>query len=106
MLVNIKEQREGRRITNKEIAKATGVSMPTITRWMRNEVTKIDTPVLEAFCKYFECDIADLLYLEPSSGSASIKEPSPITEPSPIRQPSPIHEPGSDGASVKTPPKE
>lgn len=99
MLVNNKEQREGRRITNKEIAKATGVSMPTITRWMRNEVTKIDTPVLEAFCKYFDCDIADLLYLEPGSDGVSIKEPIQIKEPTPLQGA------GSDGASTKTPPK-
>lgn len=75
VLVNIKEQREGRRITNKEIARSTGVSMPTITRWMRNEVSKIDTPVLEAFCRYFECDIADLLYLEPNADGAGIAMP-------------------------------
>lgn len=75
-LVNIKEQREGRRITNKEIATATGVSMPTITRWMRNEVSKIDTPVLEAFCRYFDCEIADLLFLEPPADGSSMEPPS------------------------------
>jgi len=59
-----KEQREGRRIRNKEVALTVGVSEPTVARWIRNDVTKIDVPVLEGFCKYFDCDVGDLLYID------------------------------------------
>jgi DNA-binding Xre family transcriptional regulator len=59
-----KEMSEGRRIRNKEIAQAVGVAEHTVARWIRNDVGKIDVPVLEAFCEYFDCDVADLLYIE------------------------------------------
>jgi DNA-binding Xre family transcriptional regulator len=63
-LLAYKEQQLGRRIRNKEIAQAVGVNEHTIARWLNNEVQKIDVPVLEAFCDYFECDVGDLLYIE------------------------------------------
>jgi DNA-binding Xre family transcriptional regulator len=59
-----KETSEGRRIRNKEIAQAVGVAEHTVARWIRNDVGKIDVPVLEGFCAYFECDVGDLLYIE------------------------------------------
>lgn len=64
MLLAQKEQKVGRRIPNKEIAQAVGVNEHTVSRWIKNEVNKIDVPVLEAFCDYFECDVGDLLYIE------------------------------------------
>lgn len=63
-LLSQKEQHEGRRIRNKEIAAAVGVTEHTVARWIKNEVNKIDVPVLEAFCNYFHCDVGDLLYME------------------------------------------
>ena len=63
-LLSQKEQQEGRRIRNKEIAEAVGVAEHTVARWIRNDVGKIDAPVLEAFCDYFGCDVGDLLYIE------------------------------------------
>ncbi len=64
ILLAHKEQGQGRRITNKEIAEAVGVNEHTVARWIKNDVNKIDVPVLEAFCTYFECDVGDLLYME------------------------------------------
>lgn len=63
-LLTEKELREGRRIRNKEIAEAVGVNEHTVARWIKNDVTKIDAPVLEGFCRYFNCDVGDLLYME------------------------------------------
>jgi len=54
----------GRRIHNTEIAEAVGVTVQTIGRWMHNDVTKFEAPVIERLCVYLNCDIADLLYLE------------------------------------------
>lgn len=64
-LVKDKEKKEGRRVPQREIAAATGISMPTISRWMNNEVSNADARVVEQLCKYLDCDLADLLYLEP-----------------------------------------
>ncbi len=64
ILLAEKEKREGRRIRNKEIAQTVGVNDHTVARWLNNDVMKIDVPVLEGFCKYFECEVGDLLYIE------------------------------------------
>jgi DNA-binding Xre family transcriptional regulator len=64
ILLAYKEQQEGRRIPNKEIAEAVGVNEHTVSRWVKNEVNMINVQVLEAFCNYFECDVGDLLYME------------------------------------------
>lgn len=67
-LLTAKEQREGRRIRNKEIAEAVGVNEHTVARWLKDDVAKIDVPVLEGFCAYFECEVGDLLYIEKNGG--------------------------------------
>lgn len=67
-LLTQKEQREQRRIKTYEIVETTGVTFSTVQRWIRNEVTKIEGPVIEAFCAYFDCDIGDLLYIDESLG--------------------------------------
>jgi putative transcriptional regulator len=64
ILLAYKEQQEGRRIPNKEIAEAVGVNEHTVARWVKNEVNMINVQVLEAFCNYFDCDVGDLLYME------------------------------------------
>jgi DNA-binding Xre family transcriptional regulator len=63
-LLHEKEQQLGRRIKQTEIAKAIGVSHPTIGNWMNGEVTKFEAHVLEGLCDYFQCDLSDLLMLE------------------------------------------
>lgn len=65
ILLTDKERREGRRIKQNEIANAIGVANHTIGSWIRNDVTKIEAKMVEGLCEYFECDVADLLYLEP-----------------------------------------
>ena len=42
----------------------TGLNKNTISKWVRNEVDSFTGDILAAFCDYFECDIADLLYYE------------------------------------------
>jgi putative transcriptional regulator len=63
-LLSEKERQLGRRITNKEIAQATGISAHTIGSWFRNEVTKFEAPIVERLCDYFDCDLGELLYFE------------------------------------------
>lgn len=62
-----KEVREQRRISRQELIAATGVALTTIIRWEKNEIVKFDSSVVEVFCDYLDCDLSDLLYLEPES---------------------------------------
>lgn len=64
ILLTEKERRDRRRIKTSEIAAETGISFPTVQRWLRDEVTKFESQVLEAFCDYLECEVGDLLYIE------------------------------------------
>lgn len=64
-LLTEKERKEGRRILQKEIAEAVGVPNHTIGRWIRDEVERYERELMERICDYFQCDIADLLYLDP-----------------------------------------
>lgn len=64
MLLSQKEQREGRRIRNRELAQALDIAEHTVGRWVRDEVTRFDADMIERICDYLECDIADLFYLE------------------------------------------
>lgn len=67
ILLTEKEKRENRRISRNELMIATDVTLSTILRWERNQVTKFEAGVVEAFCAYFDCDLCDLLYMEPES---------------------------------------
>ncbi|MBZ0283356.1 MAG: helix-turn-helix transcriptional regulator [Anaerolineae bacterium] len=64
ILTKDKERELRRRITQKEIAAAIGVMEQVIARWMKNEVNQFDGRVIARLCAYFNCTIADLLYLE------------------------------------------
>jgi putative transcriptional regulator len=63
-LIRQKELKEGRRITQKEIAEFAGVTEHTIINWIRNKTTRYDTLVIERVCDFFACDLCDLLYFE------------------------------------------
>lgn len=64
LLTSEKERELRRRITQKEIATAIGVTEQVVARWMKNEVNQFDGRVIAGLCAYFNCTIADLLYLE------------------------------------------
>jgi putative transcriptional regulator len=70
-LTTEKERKLGRKITLTEIHEATGVSISVLSRWMRNQIERYDAPIVENLCEYFECEVGDLLYLEPVDGIAS-----------------------------------
>ena len=59
------EAREGRRISQKEIAERTGLAEMTVSRWMSPKpFGHIETDIVEAFCRYFNCDIGELVYFD------------------------------------------
>lgn len=59
-----KENREKRRIKQVEIAKSLGVSPTTISNWIKDEITQIDTNVLIGLCDYFGVTFDQMLYIE------------------------------------------
>jgi putative transcriptional regulator len=63
-LIRQQELKEGRRITQKEIAEFADVTEHNIGKWIRNEMTRYDTKVVELICGFFDCDLCDLLYFE------------------------------------------
>lgn len=60
-----KGQREKRVILVKELSEVTGINRQTILSWRNNDIKRFDADVIEAFLKFFDCTIADLLVYEP-----------------------------------------
>ncbi len=54
----------GEPITQKEVAEATGLSLPTIGRWYRSDVDRIEPNTVAALINYFGCEFGDLVELE------------------------------------------
>lgn len=63
-LINEKENKLGHKIIYAEISKATGIGMSVLSRWVNNKVERFDSSTVIRLCEYFECDLADLLYIE------------------------------------------
>lgn len=49
------------------LSEATGVSRTTIYNWLDGKMRRFDADTIEAFCKYFGCNVGDLLVYEPDS---------------------------------------
>ena len=64
VLIQERERKINRRIKLKDLASFVGVTNHTITSWIRNDVRKYEAQIIEGFCDYFDCDLADLLYFE------------------------------------------
>jgi putative transcriptional regulator len=50
-----------RNIPLTEVERETGVTRKTLQQWSNNTVTRFDAPVIDALCKYFDCQPGDLL---------------------------------------------
>lgn len=59
------EFRQRRRITLQEVADATGLSRMTLSKLANQHGAVVRTDVIDALCKYFQCDVGDLMqYVE------------------------------------------
>jgi DNA-binding Xre family transcriptional regulator len=65
VLIRKREIELGRPVTQIELAEKLGFSEQLISRWVHNEVTRFDAEIVEKICAEFDCDLNDLLYLEP-----------------------------------------
>ena len=63
-LMREKSARERRKITQEIVAEETGLSLPTISRWVRSEVARIELDTVQKLCKYFDCSFEDLVSFE------------------------------------------
>lgn len=63
-LLVIRGRKEGRTISQREVAAVTGLAKTTVDRYARNEVTRYDTDALLALCEYLGVGIGELLVIE------------------------------------------
>lgn len=66
----LKSRREGRKITQMEIAKETGLAINTVSRYFLNQVERYDGDCLIALAEYFGVEIGDLFVIEDMGDSA------------------------------------
>lgn len=65
-LIGKKQQEDNRVISVAQLAEDTGVSRETIYKWISGEANRFDGKVIEAFCRYFNCNVGDLLTMADS----------------------------------------
>ena len=63
-LLAVKERKEGRSISRRQIAEDTGISLSSVHNWATNQVTRYDGLQIATFCEYLNCSPGDLLIIE------------------------------------------
>lgn len=71
-----KQIRENRMITSGVLSRETGLSRPTVLSWIRSDLRRFDEDAIVTLCKFFNCEVGDLLQLE----EAPKKEQTDFTE--------------------------
>lgn len=68
-LIQAKQRKEKRLISQRELAARLGISVNTLKKWIRQDVQMYDEEVVGKICEYFDVsDIGDLFYLEELNG--------------------------------------
>jgi DNA-binding Xre family transcriptional regulator len=49
------------KVVLQHVAQDTRLTYSTVLRWAKRDITKIDTPTLETWCKYFGVGVGDIL---------------------------------------------
>jgi putative transcriptional regulator len=89
-----KEEREGRKLPYHVISEETGLSQGVLVRLMNSRFDRVETPTLNALCRYFECGVGDLLEYVPeepervNSAPASTRDLEAGARPRPRGEPS------------------
>lgn len=63
-LLAIKERRENRSISQRDVAEELGLAKTTVDSYARNDVTRFDSHVVMKLCNYLGCSVGDLLVME------------------------------------------
>ena len=64
ILLSDKQSNENRIISIKDLSDETGISRQTLHKWLRNEMDQFRSETIEVLCKYFDCTLGELLYIE------------------------------------------
>lgn len=65
VLLAEKARKEKRRISIAEVSRDTGIGQRTLLQWAHDSITRYDAAVIEALCRYFNCEVGDLIQYEP-----------------------------------------
>lgn len=65
------EDRTGERLSYRDLADKTGISTTTITALANNARELVSLRVLESLCDFFDCELHDLMRLEPPANEES-----------------------------------
>ncbi len=66
VLIATREQDTGEKLTYERLSEGTGLSRHTIRRLAENQTARVDLTTLDKLCKFFNCDVGDLLYYVPN----------------------------------------
>ncbi|PLS82766.1 MAG: XRE family transcriptional regulator [Chloroflexi bacterium] len=64
LLVAQRELRERRRLSIRIITEESGASRSTVERLLNNTIKRIPVDDLGALCRYFNCNVGDILHME------------------------------------------
>ncbi len=64
LLVAERELRERRRLSIRIIVEESGASRSTVERLLNNTIKRVPLDDLGALCRYFNCNIGDILHME------------------------------------------
>lgn len=64
-LIQEYEQKTGRKVLQKDIAAKTGIQESTLSRYINDRTDSFNRHILERLCTYFDCEVGDILQLEP-----------------------------------------
>lgn len=65
VLIARREVETGQKITYESLAAEVGLSKTTLNRLAEGKTDRVDLLTLDKLCRYFQCDVADLLGYEP-----------------------------------------
>jgi putative transcriptional regulator len=57
------------KLSQNKLAAETGLGITTVNRLFNNNFSRIDTNTVQTLCKYFACEVGDLLTLVPNQNS-------------------------------------
>lgn len=65
VLIARREQDTGEKLTYGRLSEHVGLAKNTIRRLAEHESTRVDMATLDKLCKFFNCDVGDVLYYVP-----------------------------------------
>ena len=71
ILLAEKEFRDGRQYTYDDIRDLTGLARGTLSFYAQNKIQRYDSQTVATLCRFFECELTDLLELSPAATDAA-----------------------------------